>query len=642
MKKRNLIKQFYITVILVFVLQALMLLYLFHAFYKTAADDVKSLGESNLKSQAAMIENYLNKGGDVLWISADEVEFMRQQGADSDEILQYLLYETANTQGRFDENFTGIYGYLDGHYVDGSGWIPPADYDPTTRDWYLEATKARGKMILSAPYVDAQTGEIIVSFAKEISGKSNVLALDIALNEVQSIVEQMTMGDIGYGFIVDENGLVLAHSDPSEVGKNYVADREKIRFISGLRIIKSGSFETELEGEKCTVFTEEIANDWNVAIVVNNALLFRKIRIQLYVGIALSAVIYTVIVLFCLISVKRIMRAEESEEESMDQLRHMNINIIRSLASTIDAKDRYTSGHSQRVADYSVRLAKKLGKPEDYQQIIYYAGLLHDVGKIRVPGEVINKPGKLTDEEFDQIRIHPVSGHHILRGIHKDARIAYGAKYHHERYDGTGYPNGLSGEEIPEIARIIAVADAYDAMASVRSYRTLLSQNVIREEIEKGKGTQFDPAVADAMLEIMDEDINYEMCQNEEGVHNILVVDENKEILQELIGILDDIRNVSLRFANTKQDTLDMLEDHEISLILMNPSVIGEDGLAFCREVKERYNLPLILMTEDKSSEVVKRVEELKLDDYLTKPLHPSIVREAIHGILQRGNARIE
>ena len=165
----------------------------------------------------------------------------------------------------------------------------------------------------------------------------------------------------------------------------------------------------------------------------------------------------------------------------------MNTNIIRALAYTIDAKDRYTSGHSQRVADYSLAIAKRMGKSEEEQKIIYNAALLHDVGKIRVPEEVINKPGKLTDEEFDQIRIHPVSGYHILKDIHDDARVAYGAKYHHERYDGKGYPNGLEGENIPEIARIIGVADAYDAMASNRSYRSALPQGVVRSEIEKGK-----------------------------------------------------------------------------------------------------------------------------------------------------------
>ncbi|MBQ7582263.1 MAG: HD domain-containing protein, partial [Lachnospiraceae bacterium] len=483
---------------------------------------------------------------------------------------------------------------------------------------------------------------IIVSYVKLLSDGKSVLALDITLNEVQKITEEMSGGDLGYSFIVDPNGLVLAHSDPNEIGKNYVDDPEKIRFISGLRIMKSGSFEMELDGEKCTVFTEQIANDWNVAVVMNNALLFHKLRLQLYVGVALSVLIYSVILIFSVISIKRITSAEESEQESMEQMRTMNINIIRSLAATVDAKDRYTSGHSQRVADYAVRIAKKLGKSEETRQIIYYAGLLHDVGKISVPLDVINKPGKLTEEEFDKIRIHPVSGYHILRGIHKDVRIGYGAKYHHERYDGKGYPNGLSGENIPEVARIIAVADAYDAMASDRSYRKLLPQKKIREEIEKGKGTQFDPVIADAMLSIMDEDTTYDLRQNEEDVYNILVIDDDRDILQELIVILSDVENVCLRYANTKREAMELLEDHEFVLILLDPSIAETDGFALYEAIRERYDTPVIVMSSDKSQETVSKVEELKIDDYLTKPLYPAVVREAIRGILQRFAAKID
>ncbi len=640
--KRSFLRTFFISIIVIFILQAFMLIYMFGSFYKTAAEDIKSLGESNLAGQAAMIENYLTKGEDVLWLAADTVEFMLDQGNECEEILAYMTEITRETQSRFDENFTGIYGYLNGNYVDGSGWEPPEDYDPTQRDWYLEAKAARGKMVLSSPYVDAQTGGIIVSYVKLLSDGKSVLALDITLNEVERITEEMSGGDLGYSFIVDPNGLVLAHSDPNEIGKNYVDDPEKIRFISGLRIMKSGSFEMELDGEKCTVFTEQIANDWNVAVVMNNALLFHKLRLQLYVGVALSALIYSVILIFSVISIKRITSAEESEQESMEQMRTMNINIIRSLATTVDAKDRYTSGHSQRVADYAVRIAKKLGKSEETRQIIYYAGLLHDVGKISVPLDVINKPGKLTEEEFDKIRIHPVSGYHILRGIHKDVRIGYGAKYHHERYDGKGYPNGLSGENIPEVARIIAVADAYDAMASDRSYRKLLPQKKIREEIEKGKGTQFDPVIADAMLSIMDEDTTYDLRQSEEDVYNILVIDDDRDILQELISILSDVENVCLRYANTKREAMELLEDHEFILILLDPSIAETDGFALYEAIRERYDTPVIVMSSDKSQETVGKVEELKIDDYLTKPLYPAVVREAIRGILQRFAAKID
>ncbi|MCR5232320.1 MAG: response regulator [Lachnospiraceae bacterium] len=189
----------------------------------------------------------------------------------------------------------------------------------------------------------------------------------------------------------------------------------------------------------------------------------------------------------------------------------MLIHIVQTLAEAIDAKDTYTNGHSSRVADYTREIAKRYGYTDDKLNDIYMMGLLHDIGKIGVPDAVINKPGKLTDEEFEMIKNHPVMGARILKNIREKPKLAYGARWHHEKYGGGGYPDGLSGDDIPEEARIIAVADAYDAMTSSRSYREPLSQEQVRAEIVKGSGTQFDPAFADIMLEMIDEDFDYHM-----------------------------------------------------------------------------------------------------------------------------------
>lgn len=183
----------------------------------------------------------------------------------------------------------------------------------------------------------------------------------------------------------------------------------------------------------------------------------------------------------------------------------------QALANAIDAKDTYTRGHSMRVAKYSKRIAELAGKGKEECQEIYYAALLHDVGKIGIAGSILSKDGRLTDEEYDEIKSHPVVGAHILSGITMSPYLSQGAHYHHERYDGTGYPEGLKGNEIPEYARIIAVADAYDAMTSKRSYRGLMPQQDVRREIEKGVGTQFDPKFAKIMLDMIDQDTEYQM-----------------------------------------------------------------------------------------------------------------------------------
>lgn len=198
-------------------------------------------------------------------------------------------------------------------------------------------------------------------------------------------------------------------------------------------------------------------------------------------------------------------------ERKTKEIEGLSLHVVHTLADAIDAKDAYTKGHSGRVADYSREIAKRAGYSFERQEEIYMMGLLHDVGKIGVPDAVINKPGRLTDEEFEKIKTHPVRGDKILRNIEEMPKLAIGARWHHERFDGRGYPDGLSGEEIPEEARIIAVADAYDAMTSNRSYRGFIPQDVVKEELEKGSGTQFDPRFAAIMLEIISEDTEYKL-----------------------------------------------------------------------------------------------------------------------------------
>ncbi len=182
---------------------------------------------------------------------------------------------------------------------------------------------------------------------------------------------------------------------------------------------------------------------------------------------------------------------------------------VMALAKTIDAKDAYTRGHSQRVAAYSRQMAAKMGWLEDEQRKIYFMGLLHDIGKIGVPEAIINKTTRLTDAEYGQIKQHTVIGSEILELVAEFPELAIGARSHHERYDGKGYPDGFAGSQIPVYARVIAVADAYDAMTSRRSYRDVLPQDVVRGEIAKGRGTQFDPQFADIMLQLIDEDNEY-------------------------------------------------------------------------------------------------------------------------------------
>jgi len=227
-------------------------------------------------------------------------------------------------------------------------------------------------------------------------------------------------------------------------------------------------------------------------------------------------------------SVKELSDSKTESEQKIEK--EMIDQSIETLAYTIDAKDKYTRGHSFRVAKYSRMIAELAGKSNDECRKIYLAGLLHDIGKISISDSIINNPGKLSDEEYEKIKLHPERGARILAKMKSIPYIQDGAKYHHERYDGKGYPSGLSGESIPEIGRIIAVADAYDAMTSNRSYRGAMDQIDVRHELWKGMGTQFDPEFVKYMISLVDADIHFDNREKYDITDDILLDNQKFEI----------------------------------------------------------------------------------------------------------------
>ena len=271
------------------------------------------------------------------------------------------------------------------------------------------------------------------------------------------------------------------------------------------------------------------------------------------------------------------------------------------LANAIDAKDEYTRGHSVRVAEYSKKIAERMGKSEEECRKIYYTALLHDVGKIGVADSIITKNGRLTDEEYEAIKQHPVIGNQILSSIRDYPYLSIGAHYHHERYDGKGYPDHLKGEEIPEVARIISVADAYDAMTSHRSYRAAIPQQIVREEILKNSGTQFDPEIAKIMQHLIDIDDEYKMKELTEATQlhgdDAMVCKEFGQSVSE--GILLSTQEVLIRFKHEGAgepslvlfDALDAnyhTDEREMrDLSFLEYGIIGFDGNVTCAAARK-------------------------------------------------------
>ncbi|MCR5615991.1 MAG: HD-GYP domain-containing protein [Saccharofermentans sp.] len=258
-------------------------------------------------------------------------------------------------------------------------------------------------------------------------------------------------------------------------------------------------------------------------------------------------------------------------EEEHKNVERLFTQTATALVNAIDAKDKYTHGHSARVAEYSRKIAELAGKSPSECDEIYYVALLHDVGKIGIPEQIINKKGKLTDEEYAAIKQHATMGAEILKDINVYPYLSIGAHYHHERFDGKGYPDGLKGTDIPEIARIISVADAYDAMTSSRSYRDPIPQQQVREEIVECVGTQFDPRFANIMIHLIDEDTKYKMKQkdviNQPTIDDVLTVRKHRDDVATGIHVTPRTVTINIKVSPAVNGTIP------------NPSLILFDSL---------------------------------------------------------------
>lgn len=215
--------------------------------------------------------------------------------------------------------------------------------------------------------------------------------------------------------------------------------------------------------------------------------------------------------------VKTIKSINEELLKSKNELEKAYLESIETLRYTVEAKDNYTKGHSDRVSEYSVLIGKRLGLPESDIKTLRIGGLFHDIGKIGISDSILLKNGKLTNEEYSEIKRHPIIGKNILSNAKIFEDIIPIVLYHHEKYDGTGYPYGLSYDKIPLLAKIVAVADAFDAMTSKRSYRDELDLEYVKNELKSKTGTQFDPIVSTTFLDILNND--YRFIRNIKSSH---------------------------------------------------------------------------------------------------------------------------
>lgn len=628
-------RQYIFTVFFTLIALVVMTAYNFVSFYSNAVSNMIAMGESSLAQETEQLNGYIAKGMDVLQVTAITVEYMMQQGASPKALEAFLQKESERYMEEIDPNFTGIYGLFQGNYLDGIGWVPDADYVPQEREWYIAAQKAGGRPTVVSPYLDAQTNTVMISVSQLLYDDESVISFDIVMDQIQIITQSINLDGMGYGFVIDKEGLVVAHSDETEKGKNYQTDAQMDNLLKKVYTEGEGTFDITVNGEDCTVFADTVSSDWHVVMIVSNTKLYHDIRNILFRNIGLCVIVFVMVVFFCTWAFRRIGIHMRNAEESRKNVEKLNDTLLRTIARTIDAKDRYTNGHSQRVAKYVAAIAERMGKGREEQQQFYDAALLHDVGKIHIPDAIINKSTRLTEKEFEYIKLHPVAGYCILRDIKQNALIASAAKWHHERYDGNGYPNGLSGKNIPEVARIVGVADAYDAMTSNRSYRKIMPQDQVRSEIENGRGRQFDPEIADIMLEMIDEDKEYKLRQKTGLVTNILVVDGDLENLDRIEQLLKDEMGHVIHKADSGAAALKLIQEIPMDIVLLDIQMPDMDGFEVYAKIREMAEIPVVFLTADKSLEVIQKINALCIEDYLVKPFMPQALLEILHSILQ-------
>ncbi len=287
-----------IPLILVFVFVAVMVAYTSRLIYSVAVSNYNTVIEDRILNVSSLIDNHLNTAENVLHVTADSVNHMLISGSTPSRIHEFLVEETNNVSEQFNENFTGIYGFIMNRYMDGLNWEPPEGYDPKSRDWYIIAKENDGDVAFAPPYVDAQTGNLIISVCRMLPDRQNIISLDVQLKGVQSLMEELTLNGKGYGFIVDDTGLIIAHKDEEKKGTKINDTTEGEELLNALKEAGAGSFQHAINGDKCTVFVNSISNNWYVVMVLSNSELYEEVTSQLVVNIIICSLVFIMIAIF--------------------------------------------------------------------------------------------------------------------------------------------------------------------------------------------------------------------------------------------------------------------------------------------------------------------------------------------------------
>ena len=339
-------------IIIIFLLMMCMVLYTSYVINDVSVANIQEVGEDRISAAEAQLENYLEMTKSTLWVTSDTVDHMSRNGASTDDILRYITEESENQKQHFDENYTGIYGYVMGEYLDGVGWTPPDNFDPQHRVWYLRAIEANGEAVIVPPYVDAQTNAVIISISRMLSNGTDVLSLDVMMNHILDIVSDLKIKEKGYGFIVSDDGTIIAHQDQSKEGSLLTDDEAQLALFDKIREVRNGNFEVTVDGKASTVFVRQIVDQWYIVIVISNDELTAEVQQQLIINVLICTVIFILIALFYFIGRRRERNyAHRIEEMRVEEQRQAYE--ARALKLEKEAADQANRAKSDFLADMS-------------------------------------------------------------------------------------------------------------------------------------------------------------------------------------------------------------------------------------------------------------------------------------------------
>ncbi len=308
-----------IPLIIIFCLMVIMVVYTSQNVRRVTVNNIHEVGYDKISSVSAKIENYLDTTKGMLWVTAETVDQMTKGNVPNDIIQQYLVEQTNAQLETFNFDYTGIYGYIGGEYLDGLNWVPDDDYVPTERDWYRQAVAAGGDTIIVPPYVDAQTGQVVITITRMLSNGEDVVAVDLTMEYIQELSTSLNVRDKGYGFIFDSDGLIIAHEDEAFKGLN-VSDIDGMTDLMEQAVSTGdGYFEMNIDGKPNTVFVQKVMGQWYVVIIISNAELYAESVQQIAVNVLICVIIFVLIGLFYFLGYRNDRRYSKRIEEMREE-----------------------------------------------------------------------------------------------------------------------------------------------------------------------------------------------------------------------------------------------------------------------------------------------------------------------------------